>query len=52
MEIIFDALWDTLKIFPFLFLIYVIIEILEHRTTLTQNQKILQGAFADRKSVV
>lgn len=46
MEIIFDALWDTLKIFPFLFLIYVIIEILEHRTTLTQNQKILQGAFA------
>ena len=48
MEIIFDALWDTLKIFPFLFLIYVIIEILEHRTTLTQNQKILQ----DRKSVV
>lgn len=46
MEIIFDALWDTLKVFPFLFLIYVIIEILEHRTTLTQNGKILQGGFA------
>ncbi|MDE6505077.1 MAG: arsenic efflux protein [Clostridia bacterium] len=46
MEIILDALWDTLKVFPFLFLIYVLIEILEHRTRLTQNKKILQGGFA------
>lgn len=46
MEIILHALWDTLKVFPFLFLIYVLIEILEHRTHLTQNQKILQGSFA------
>lgn len=46
MEIILDAFWDTLKIFPFLFLIYVLIEILEHRTKLTQNEKILQGGFA------
>ena len=43
MEIILDALWDTLKVFPFLFLIYVLIEILEHRTHLTQNQKNITG---------
>ncbi|MDE6585435.1 MAG: arsenic efflux protein [Clostridia bacterium] len=46
MEIVLHALWDTLKVFPFLFLIYVLMEILEHRTHLTQNQKILQGGFA------
>ncbi|MDE7329562.1 MAG: arsenic efflux protein [Clostridia bacterium] len=46
MEIVLHALWDTLKVFPFLFLIYVLIEILEHRTRLTQNQKILQGPLA------
>lgn len=46
MEILLDAFWDTLKLFPFLYLIYVLIEILEHRTTLTQNGKILQGPLA------
>lgn len=46
MEIILDAFWDTLKLFPFLFLIYILMEILEHRTKLTQSQKILQGGFA------
>lgn len=46
MEIILDAVLDTLKLFPFLFLIYVLIEILEHRTKLTQSRKILQGPFA------
>ncbi len=46
MEIILHALWDTLKVFPFIFLIYVLIEILEHRTRLTQNGKILQGPLA------
>lgn len=45
-EVIADAFLDTLKIFPFLLLIYVLIEILEHRTLLTQNQKILQGDLA------
>ena len=44
--IICDAVWDTLKVFPFLLLIYVLIEILEHRTSLTRNQKILQGDLA------
>lgn len=46
MDIILDAFWDTLKLFPFLFLIYVLMEILEHRTKLTQSRKILQGGFA------
>lgn len=46
MEIILDAFWDTLKLFPFLFLIYILMEILEHRTKLTQSQKILQGGYA------
>ena len=46
MEIFLDAFWDTLKLFPFLFLIYVLIEIVEHRTTLTQNQGVLQGPLA------
>ena len=45
-EIILDCFVDTLKVFPFLFLIYVLIELLEHRTTLTQNKKILQGELA------
>lgn len=45
-DIILDCFVDTLKVFPFLFLIYVLIELLEHRTTLTQNKKILQGELA------
>lgn len=44
--IICDAVLDTVKVFPFLLLIYVLIEILEHRTSFTQNQKILQGDLA------
>lgn len=46
MEVLLDALWDTLKLFPFLFLIYVLIEIIERRTTVTQNKKVLQGPLA------
>ena len=46
MEIILDAFWDTLKLFPFLYLIYILMEILEHRTKLIQSQKILQGGVA------
>ncbi len=45
-EVVLDAFLDTLRVFPFLLLIYVLIEILEHRTTLTQNKKILQGELA------
>ncbi len=45
-EIVLDAFLDTVKLFPFLLLIYILIEILEHRTSLTQNRKILQGELA------
>lgn len=45
-DVVLDSLLDTLKIFPFLLLIYILIEILEHRTSLTHNRKILQGALA------
>lgn len=45
-QTLLDALLDTLKVFPFLILIYVLIELLEHKTTLTGNTKILQGNLA------
>ena len=45
-SVLTDSLLDTLKVFPFLILIYILIEILEHRTTLIQNKKILQGRLA------
>ena len=45
-DIVLDAFLDTFKVFPFLLLIYVLIEILEHRTSFTQNRKILQGELA------
>ena len=45
-SVLTDSLLDTLKVFPFLILIYILIEVLEHRTTLIQNKKILQGNVA------
>lgn len=45
-DIILDAFLDTLKVFPFLLVIYILIEFLEHRTTFTRNHKILQGKLA------
>ena len=45
-EVIGDAFLDTLKVFPFMLIIYILIEILEHRTSLTQNKNILQGSLA------
>ena len=45
-EVFLDALFDTLKIFPFLIVIYIVIELVEHRTTLFGNRKILQGGIA------
>ena len=45
-KIILDAFLDTLKVFPFLLVIYILIEFLEHRTTFTHNHKILQGKLA------
>lgn len=46
MEIVLDALLDSLKVFPFLFLMYVLIEFLENRTNITNNKNILRGNLA------
>jgi len=45
-SVILDAFLDTLKVFPFLLVIYILIEFLEHRTSFTRNHKILQGKLA------
>ena len=45
-DIVLDAFLDTVKVFPFLLVIYILIEFLEHRTTFTRNHKILQGNLA------
>lgn len=38
-----DALLDTLKLFPWLLLIYIIIELIEHKTNLTGPNNRLSG---------
>ena len=37
LDVFLDSLIDTLKLFPFLVLIYVIIELLEHKTNLSRE---------------
>ena len=37
---------DTLKVFPLILLIYILIEFLEHRTSFSENHKLLQGKMA------
>lgn len=44
--ILSDALLDSLKVFPFLFLMYVLIELLERRTAITRGRNILRGPLA------
>lgn len=46
LDVFLDALLDTLKVLPFLLLIYIIIEVIEHRTSVFGNRKILQGNLA------
>lgn len=46
LDIILDAFLDTLYVFPFLLVIYILIEFLEHRTSFSHNHKILQGKLA------
>ena len=46
LNVFLEALIDTLKILPFLILIYIIIELIEHKTTVFGNRKILQGNLA------
>lgn len=45
-DAILDAFLDTLKIFPFIFVIYVLIELLEHKTSFTRDCERLQGGLA------
>lgn len=45
-EIILDAFLDTLKVFPFLLVIYILIEFIEHATSFSRNHKLLQGKAA------
>ena len=45
-DVILDAFLDTLKIFPFIFVIYVLIELLEHKTSFTRDRERLQGGLA------
>lgn len=46
LQVLLDALVDTAKVFPFLLLIYILIELLEHKAGLTGNRKILRGPLA------
>ena len=45
-DAILDAFLYTLKIFPFIFVIYVLIELLEHKTSFTRDRERLQGGLA------
>ncbi len=45
-DVILDALLDTLKLFPFLFLLYVLIELMEHNTKVGRASRALSGKWA------
>lgn len=45
-EVLLDALVDTLKVLPFLLIIYIVIELIEHKTSVFANRKILQGKLS------
>ncbi|MCD7729499.1 MAG: arsenic efflux protein [Clostridia bacterium] len=45
-DTILDAFLDTLKVFPFLLIIYILIEVLEHKTSFTRDRERLQGNLA------
>ena len=45
-SIILGAFLDTLKVLPFLLVIYILIEFLENRTSFSQKPQILQGNLA------
>lgn len=45
-EVIWDAFKDTLVVFPFILIIYILIELLENATSVTRSRKMLQGPLA------
>ena len=45
-EVVLDALLDTLKLFPFLFLLYILIELMEHNTGVGKPRQALTGKYA------
>ncbi len=45
-DVLVDALWDTLKLFPFLFLLYVLIEVMEHNTGVGKPRRAFAGKWA------
>ncbi len=45
-EVILDALKDTAILFPFLFLMYILIEVLEHNTAAGKPNRALAGKWA------
>ena len=45
-DVALDALIDTLKLFPFLFLLYILIELMEHKTKVGKPSKALSGRWA------
>ena len=46
MDIILDALKDTLIVFPFILIIYILIELLENGSSISRGRKSLQGPLA------
>ncbi len=45
-DVIVDALLDTLKLVPFLFLMYILIELMEHNTRVGKPSRLLSGKCA------
>lgn len=45
-DVIVDALLDTLKLFPFLFVLYLLIELMEHNTRMGRASRMLAGKWA------
>ena len=45
-QLVLGAFLDTLKVLPFLLVIYILIEFIEHRTSFSQKPQILQGNLA------
>ena len=46
MEVFIDCLLDTLKVFPFILVIYILIELFEHKASFIKNKRLLQGNLA------